>query len=460
MLSDFCIIRSALEDPQFQQQLRCIDGKIQVTADNITLLNKLQEGDHLEVILDSRSISYLPDVEGKLVQLRLKIGHLQYYEDLNDLVLYTAEEPVEYFVQNIGTIRHGEACDAPSILSYRQMLRARKFLRSVAEFENTGKAILLTPERLDIPLFYKSADIPPLLHLEDLENQFSSQSPLTSTERDQRLVLLRKSLREFLKSHAPEQRFGMFLSNFETIYDSYIRDYQLWVGNSFGELEKTFEEKRLKFVGDLNGILASVQTSILAVPVATILLGDKYDFANPLKNFLLATAVVLLGRVSHKLLENQEHTLDATRAAIDATKQDFEKKHTRRKAEFETRLANLDQQEQRVRSLLGSMKSLIWTIMAFAVIAWACSAVKPCLNSSPQSSQSKQQPPSAPSTSKELHGDSASSKSQIPPPDHSANKVITDDPAPGGTRPPFSSAQTPMKSIQPSIAPTNPSPIQ
>jgi hypothetical protein len=458
MLSDFCIIRSALEHPQFQQQLRCVEGTLQVTAENINLLINLQEGDHIEAALDGRSISYLPDVTGKRIQLRLKIGQLQYYEDLNDLVLYTAEEPDEYFVQSIGNIRQGEACDAPKIASYRQMLRARKFLRSVAEFEDTGKAILLTPERLDIPLVYKSADIPPLVHLEDLENQFSSQSPLTSTERDHRLVLLRKSLREFLKSHAPEQRFGMFLNNFETIYDSYVRDYQLWVGNSFGELEKTFEEKRLKFVGDLNGILASVQTSILAVPVATILLGDKYDFANPLKNFLLATAVVLLGRVSHKLLENQEHTLDATRAAIDATKQDFEKKHTRRKAEFETRLANLDQQEQRVRSLLGSMRSLIWTIMAFATIAWFCSAVKPCLSRSQKQPQSDQQPPSVHSATKVSPEDSPASGPQILPSVQSATKLKTDGSASGGPQLPHSDLPLPAQTIHSSITPVTPSP--
>lgn len=453
MLSDFCIIRNALEHAKFQQRHRRIEGTIRVTAENITSLTTLHEGDHVEVFLDGSSISYLPEVEGKTVQLTLKIGHVQYYEDLNDLVLYTAEEPEKYFVLGIGVVRRGEASDAPAIVSYRQMLRARKFLRSVAEFEDPGKAILLTPERLDIPLLYNSADIPSLVHLEDLENQFSSQSPLASTERDQRLVLLRKSLREFLKSHVPDQRFGMFLMNFETIYESYVRDYQLWVGNSFGELEKTFEDKRLKFVSDLNGILASVQTSILAVPVAAILLGDKYDLSNPLKNFLLATAVALLGKVALKLLENQTHTLDATRAAIDATKEDFEKKHTRRKVEFKTRLENLDNQEVRVRSLLSSMKSLIKTIMVFAGIAWFASAIKPCVSSPAHPSQDKLPPASTRSASEDQAGGAAPRSLQIPSPDKSANKVESPITAPSISTPSPPTLGTPTQMAQPTIAP-------
>jgi hypothetical protein len=228
----------------------------------------------------------------------------------------------------------------------------------------------LTPEKIEIPLAFSEGDIPQLKHLDDLRSQFLKRPENDAADFDQRLVLFRKSIREYLKAHPPEDRFILFMRNFETIYDSYNRDYQLWVGNTFGELEKSFEEKRLKFVSDLNGILSGVQASILAVPVAAILLGDKYDLANPLKDFLIAIGILAVGIIACRLLQNQEATLDATREAINATKEDFERKHTKRRVEFKTRLQNLDAQEQRVRTLLTLIRATIILIIIAGFGGW------------------------------------------------------------------------------------------
>lgn len=375
MLRDFCTIRNALEDSQFLRDKRHVRGRLMVTDDHLEILTRLQDAGHIEQSKrDGKNVSYLPDTKGTTVEFTLNPGSLHYYEDLEDLVSYTPEEPVAYYVHGVGDV----ACEAAdgngsihsSIASYRQMLRARSLLRSTADFENTGRAIFLTPEKLEIPLAYSSPKIPALEHLKDLQSQFEKRPEQDPADREQRLVLFRKNLREYLKAHPPEDRFQIFLRNFETIYDSYRRDYQLWVGNTFGELEKSFEEKRLKFVADLNGIIAGVQASILAVPVATILLGDKYDAANPRRDLLLAVGVLAVGLIALILLQNQEATLNATREAINATKDDFEKKHTRRKQEFQTRLDNLDTQERRVRKLLGLLRGTIIVIVIASFIGW------------------------------------------------------------------------------------------
>lgn len=390
MLRKFHAVRGALEQSQFQRNTRHITGLLTVTPECLELIISLQDNGHLEnSTRDGRSVTYLPDASGHVILLTLNPGSLHYYEDVQDLVAYTAEEPPVYLVHGIGEITRESTEGAAGHLlieSYRQMLRARRLLRATADLEDSGKAVFLTPEKIEIPLKYSSGSIPSLPHLAELENQFEKRPDKDPADRDQRLVLFRKCLREYLKAHPPEDRFELFLHNFETIYDSYRRDYQLWVGNTFGELEKSFEEKRLKFVADLNGILAGVQASILAVPIAGILLGDKYDLSNPTKNFLLAFAVLLLGVVAFMLLKNQEHTLDATRSAINATKTDFEAKHTRRKDEFKTRLKNLDEQEGRVRTLLQFMRWTIIVIVILSFVAWGVSLFKAPSSSPPQNS--------------------------------------------------------------------------
>ncbi|NBR87088.1 MAG: hypothetical protein EB141_02090 [Verrucomicrobia bacterium] len=446
MLTEFQTIRNALEQCEFQRKSRLLTGRLLVTAENLGVLIRLQDGGYIEASLkDGRSVAYLPDAQGHLILVALNPRSLYYFEDTADLVAYTAEEPSAYYVHGIGEVVQGSNegnAHHPAIVAYRQMLRARKLLRMTADSEDSGKAVFLTPEKIEIPLKYSSGEIPPLPHLAELESQFEKRHDKDPGDRDQRLVLFRKSLREYLKAHPPEGRFELFLRNFETIFESYTRDYQLWVGNTFGELEKSFEEKRLKFVADLNGILAGVQASILAVPIATILLGDKYDLANPLKNFLLAVAVLLLGVIALKLLENQSHTLDATRKAIDATKSDFEQKHTRRKEEFETRLKNLDEQEGRVRILLKSMRQTIIGIVILGFVAWAVSFFR-----APSASTLLNSIRPSPTTTAPSAVDSPERTQSLP------NTVQPVNPAPGSA--PTSAGSETSRMSSPSATPTN-----
>jgi hypothetical protein len=371
MLRAFCTIRSLLVRNEFKDDPRRITGTIRVGIENIEDLKTLQNEGYITEARDAGgSVEFVllrpPFCE---VQITLSPGSLPYYENLEDLILHTADEPNEYFIFDIGMLRSTEVSSIERIESYRLMLRAKKLLQSIADFADANRAVLFAPEKLDIPFICLATDLRALPGLSALEAQLS----LGSVEREQRIILFKRSLREHLRSQPVEDHFRLFIRNFTSIYDSYNRDFELWLGNTFGELEKSFEEKRLKFISDLNGILAGVQTSILAVPIAAILLGDKYDLANPLKNFLLAVAVALLATVALKLLHNQEHTLDATRKAIDSTKTDFEKKHSQRREEFRTRLDALDHQENRVRLLLRFMRNMMVGIVFFAGLSWLIS---------------------------------------------------------------------------------------
>lgn len=379
LLGIFCQVRLALPESRFVESARHIIGKIELTDAVLPSVQTLVDEDQAEVRISTNNISYLSDIAGQTVEITLKIVHLSYYENANDLLRFTSREPDRYYVHGIGIIEKNNRESPSEIIAYRDTLRVREFLRSLADYDDQSKVTFLVPEKLEIKLICHSLSFEPLHNIAELSTHFDKNSNADAADREQRLVLFRRVLKEYLKTHPWDLRLDMFMANFALIYESYARDYQLWVGNSFGELEKAFEEKRLKFIADLNGILSGVQTSILAVPIAAILLGDKFDFAVPLKNFFLAAAVSTMAAVALKLLNNQEVTLDATRKAINATKSDFEKKHNKRKVEFTTRLQNLDDQESRVRCLLRSLKSIIRGIALLSILAWIFSASWPLL---------------------------------------------------------------------------------
>jgi hypothetical protein len=297
-----------LDDNGYVKKAR-VDGNIA----NIALLN-LNSGETLEI------------------ELTISPMQLDCYEGLDDLIIQTIVkgEPLRYFVYPLGEILCNQSPSHNEIAFYRQMLRVKNVLRSIADLDSERSVVFLTPQPLSMPFICNASNLKELPKLDEFEAVLSE----SAVERDQRTSLLKRSLREYLFNTIEVKRFSAFLAQFSTINESYRRDFLLWIGQTFGELEKSFEEKRLKFIAELNGILASIQTSILAVPLAVLLVSDKYDFNNPLKNFLLAFTVLIIALIADRLIMNQRHTLTSVTEAIAAVENDFENKQPQRKQEF------------------------------------------------------------------------------------------------------------------------------
>ena len=374
MLITFYSTRQKLSDSVYERSARRIHGKLTVAPGDENKLQQLQDQGHIhtakkpdETLVD---FGLNPVALGDEVHLVLSPIQLCYYEDLDDLLELSADEPAVYYVHAlIKEISRGSDEAGDEIRDYRQMQKAKDFLRMTADLNEGHRVTFFAPEKLGIPLRCKAADLRDIPEITKLSGELAEGT----LERDQRIVLFKASLRDHLRMHAEEDRFGYFLKNLSTIYDGYRRDFELWLGNTFADIKKSFEDKRLKFVSDLNGILASVQASILALPIAAIIVGDKYDITNPLKNSLLASAVFGVSFVASRVLDNQEHTLDATKKSIDAVKADYEKQQPAGSKEYKTRLEVVETQEQKVRGLLGKFRTVIRTIVVVVVIAWAVS---------------------------------------------------------------------------------------
>lgn len=343
-----------------------VAGSLHANTDNIKLLQRLQNDGHIQGATHNSTAVDFTSLEeagipsaGLLVSLTLVPGILPYFESIDDLIHYSSEEPAIYFIRSLGEIRSDQTAIPNSISLYREMRRAWRLLQGTADLSKPDRAIFLAPEKLEIPFICFESDLRSLTELPELEIQLATGT----VERDQRIILFKRSLREHLRAHPVEDHFRCLLQNFSSIYDSYHRDYELWLGTTFGEIEKSFEEKRLKFITDLNGILSGIQASILAVPITALLVVDKFDSSNPLKNLFLIITIWIVGAISLRLLHNQEHTLEATSDAIVAVKNDFEKKHTKRRQEFVSRLNSVCKQEERVRKLLDHLRIVIILIL-------------------------------------------------------------------------------------------------
>lgn len=360
----------------FNPALRSITGMLQIDSSMLSTLIQLDDTGHVKKARANgqiTNVALLVLQPGQTLEIELTISAmlLDCYEGIDDLLAQTVVkgEPSRYFVYPLGEIVSNQSPAPDEIRFYRQMLRVKNVLRSIADLDSEQSAVFLAPQPLAMPFICRASDLCELPKLDELETVLSKDV----VERDQRTALLKRSLREYLFNTNEDERFSMFLAQFTVINESYRRDFLLWIGQAFGELEKSFEEKRLKFIADLNGILASVQTSILAVPLAVLLVGDKYDLTNPLKNFLLALTVLAVAIVADRLLSNQRHTLTSVEEAISAVEKDFQNKQPQRKQEFQSRLTSLRNQQTRVSKLLNRLRILIWAIVSLVAVGWLIS---------------------------------------------------------------------------------------
>jgi hypothetical protein len=370
MLRRFYSIRTEMVDAVHERSPRRIKGYVAVNAANITKLQQLQDAGYVASAeySDGRLIDfgmYQVPPDGETIRLVLNPVQLDYYENIDELLSLTVEEPDQYYLHAVGELSPNLGAELEQIVHYRHMLAAKGLLRRLADMSAAESVCFFAPEKLEIPFRCKASDLRLLPEIVKLNLELAEGA----VEFDQRVVLFKKSLRDHLRMHPAETRFGLFLQNLDSIYDSYRRDYELWLGNTFADIKKTFEEKRLKFVADLNGVLSGIQASVLAAPIGAILVSDKYDFTNPQKNFLLASTVAAVAVVAWKLLSNQQHTLDSTKAAIDAVREDYEKQQPAGSREFKTRLGAVYTQEEKVRKLL------IWFRIGLVVIVCAVTAM-------------------------------------------------------------------------------------
>lgn len=140
---------------------------------------------------------------------------------------------------------------------------------------------------------------------------------------------------------------------------------------SFEDLLKSFDEKRLKFVGDLNQVLASIQTALIAVPIGFFLIAEKFKATSGWtgQNIVLAAGGLLFFALLLVLSLNQGKTLQGIKLALTDFETEQKKKVTDKSERLQKLLATTWSQYGRVRCLLWVVRFLLLLFSAIIVAA-------------------------------------------------------------------------------------------
>ncbi|HOC55068.1 MAG TPA: hypothetical protein PKI20_05565 [Verrucomicrobiota bacterium] len=370
-VDNFLRLRPSLRDVREQEDgwiLALFDYEMK-DMDRLSLLTELHNGGVIAEFRRGGHLVFPPKLgDSGPLELRIDTGKLPgYFETYDSLIRSNPDIPP----QELTVWKKGDAFHA----GYTAACALLQFLKSKAEvWDTTGQRFFLVDQQaVEIPLTsylsQQTTNLPS--HLPAITRFLNSEH----LDADARWAFFRKASLRLLRDFPKEKRLGVLMENLGNVFDRAQQDHSLYLERfSFEDLLKNFDEKRLKFVGDLNQILASIQTALIAVPIGFFLIAEKFKPTNGWigQNIVLAAGGLVFFALVLVLSLNQGKTLKGVKLALTDFETEQKRKVTDKSERLQNLLASTWSQYGRVRCLLWVVRFLLllFSVIIVAALLW------------------------------------------------------------------------------------------
>ncbi|MCB1224723.1 MAG: hypothetical protein KDK99_02820 [Verrucomicrobiales bacterium] len=330
------------------------------------LLSALHGEGAIKEIRRNGTLLFPPNLgDAGMLELRFDTGNLPGYFESYDSLIRTHPDSTP---ENLVVWEKNEDLRA----GYEAVCKLLLLLKSKAEvWDSTAQRFFLVDQQaVEIPLAsYIAKQTVCLPKQLDGILRFLDTAHLDA---DARWAFFRKASVRLLQDLPSDMRLGSLLENAANILDRAQQDHSLYLERfSFEDLLKNFDEKRLKFVGDLNQVLASIQTALIGVPIGFFLIAEKFKPTNGWtgQNIVLAAGGLVFFALVFLLTLNQGKTLKAVKLALTDFETEQKRKVTDKSERLKNLLATTWSQYGRVRWLLWAVRFLLFLFSAIIVAA-------------------------------------------------------------------------------------------
>lgn len=302
-------------------------------------------------------------------------GGSRYFERLHDFLdLNQHQSPnYEYCIfkpQYFSTDSH----HPKEISQYHDLVALIGLLTKLADYvnENIGEAkelIFFQKKKLTIPIVYSQNNLRKIPYLNELSDQLN-----TAHDKEERKSILKNEIVLNLYETAETERFAKLLSLFDYIYDNYLKSHLLYLEKfSYHDLKSEVDKDKLEYTKRIYGTVNEIQTKLIAVPAAFLLVLSQFDFAGQFvyKNILIVIGAVLFSVLLEILLSNQFGVLSYIKKEIDHFKHQLSNRDTQVDLrEFINSFADLDTIRKKQYRYLWVFRVVIWLvpIVSFAML--------------------------------------------------------------------------------------------
>lgn len=185
--------------------------------------------------------------------------------------------------------------------------------------------VFLHKEKIEITPTYSVDDVHALENLHEFESQFIE----SETHKEQKRTIVKTVLLEMFFGQR-KLAFSKLLTRFSEFLEKAQASYQLYVAEfSFQKVKAEVEKEKLDAMIKLNKVFSDVQSQLLTVPVALVLVGgqmeNKAEWTS--KNVLVWLGALVFAILMDLLIRNQRHTLKAVKNEIDEQKKQMQSKY-------------------------------------------------------------------------------------------------------------------------------------
>ena len=361
-------IRSRLESVSEADAV--LSGILQFNPSDLDVLKDLAELADKGIIQEfwqNDKRVFLRDLAANKIELRVDLGKLHgYFETYDSLIKAHPEDaPREYQVW---------ADDHAFRGGYELGRSFVQLLKSKAEFSDTNEPrfFLVDQQTVEITITYLASQTVGLSAALPNVTDFLKSTQLDA---DARWAFFRKAAVRVVRDVEKEKRLGMLMENLAAVYDRAKQNHSLYLERfDFEELLKTFDEQRLKFVGDLNQVLSSIQTALIAVPIGFFLVAEKFKPAGRWlgQNIILVAGGVVFFALLFLISLNQGKTLQGVKFALDDFEDEQNKKVTEESERLKKLLTTTKSQYERVKLFLYAVRILLvlFSLIIVAALLW------------------------------------------------------------------------------------------
>jgi hypothetical protein len=287
-------------------------------------------------------------------------------------------EPAHYFVVGSDT---PDVTDA--LRRYRNVLSFVSLLCESAAYLDREHAhlVFVKDGKFVVPVEYTTADLKSLdvASLARLLDAFGQD-----LHRDQKLAILAEEVIDLTILEPAARRFPALLTAIGKLADRFFAGYRLFASSfSYDKIRNQLEEARLEYTGKIHKALTDIQSQLLTIPVATVIVATQLKETRAINSAFWSNCAVLLGAAIFGVLlslmiRNQARTLAVIGAEIHRQKNAMRAQFPDAVGTFGDVFASLDDHMAGQRWVLRTVRTLLWLGLAIAVATF-CILTEPAL---------------------------------------------------------------------------------
>lgn len=306
-----------------------------------------------------------------------------FFQSLDDLLNAPARRitpPQRFYLADCNYFYSGSETLLPE--NIRQYLAATQLfglLSNVADHHggmgDSKTLVFLQQSKIEITPQYGSNELTELRNLAAFESEFIA----SEAHQEQKKSIIKTVLFEQF-SGVNRLAFGTVLQRFDDFFEKVQASYQLYVAEfSFQKIKTEVEKEKLDAMIKLNKVFSDVQSQLLTVPVALVLVGgqleDKGAWSN--KNLLIWLGALVFAVLMDLLIRNQRHTLTAVKQEIDQQRRQLEKKYNSIANRFLNSYSEIDRRYKHQRRLILVIDFLVAMSLGATtfMFIWFCGVI-------------------------------------------------------------------------------------